>query len=280
MDKKTIMSLGNEIRNDIRKDETEAFSKLTDLMNNGNIDATIELGNLCVENQFSEDDYIKTAIELYQLAVIRGSIEAINLTGVVCFQIGEYQSAYEMFELAIEENNLSAVTNLGKMYSEGLGVEQDYSKAVSLYKKAAELGENDAMFCLGECYYEGLGVEKDIVKEIEWFTKAAESGNIEACLRLEKLYKRGWGVEKNIDEAIKWYRKAIDYYEADAKLGSIYAVKQIAEIYYEKLEDVDRGIEWYEKAAELGDGDAAFSLSQIYCQEMNDGNQLRCSLFL
>jgi len=305
MDKLTIRSLANDIRNG----SNDALSKLAELVENGNPDAMNELGKLYMENQFLEDNHFDNALGWYELAANNGSTEAMNILGVMHFKAAEYQTACQWFELAIKENNdPGALTNLGKMYSEGLGVEQNHNKAISLYREAAEAGENEAMFCLGECYYHGLGVIADNGKEIEWFTKAAEANNVEAFFRLGKLYNRGWGVEKNKAKAMEWYRKVIEYYETSAKSGDIYAINQIAEVYCkhlkeydtavtwyteaaklgndktatykiaeiydEKIGDIESAIEWYEKAADLGNGDAAFRLSQLYSDMDEDDDEI------
>lgn len=42
--------------------------------------------------------------------------------------------------MAAERGHDSAINNLGYMYCEGLGVEQDYYKALELHEKSAKAG--------------------------------------------------------------------------------------------------------------------------------------------
>lgn len=47
--------------------------------------------------------------------------------------------------MAADQGYAVALTNLGWMYTCGLGVEKDYVEAVRLYRLAAEQGNNRAM---------------------------------------------------------------------------------------------------------------------------------------
>ena len=67
--------------------------------------------------------------------------------------------------------------NLGWMYANGEGVEQDKEEAVKWYRKAAEQGNADAQNTLGVMYDKGEGVEQDKEEAVKWFRKAAEQGD-------------------------------------------------------------------------------------------------------
>ena len=70
------------------------------------------------------------------------------------------------------------------MYSEGLGVNQDYKTAVKWYALAAEQGLANAQYNLGRMYSLGQGVNQDDKQAAEWVTRAAEQGHAEAQLVL------------------------------------------------------------------------------------------------
>ena len=73
--------------------------------------------------------------------------------------------------------NLGAtLTNHGVMYSEGLGVPQDFAEAVKWFRMAAEQGFAIAQNYLGVMYAEGLGVRQDYVQAHLWFNLAAAQG--------------------------------------------------------------------------------------------------------
>ena len=70
-----------------------------------------------------------------------------------------------------------AQANLGIMYTEGLGVSQDYREAVRWYRRAADQGYAIAQRNLGVMYAEGLGVSQDYVSAHMWLNLAGARGN-------------------------------------------------------------------------------------------------------
>lgn len=53
------------------------------------------------------------------------------------------------YQKAAARGNAAAINNIGLLYQEGLGVEQDFKKAVGNYAIAAEMGSNLALCNLG-----------------------------------------------------------------------------------------------------------------------------------
>ncbi|MDD6910817.1 tetratricopeptide repeat protein, partial [Actinobacillus minor] len=72
-----------------------------------------------------------------------------------------YQVAFPMFKELAEQGDAGAQYNLGLMYDNGYGVNQDYHQAVKWYQKAAEQGVLQAQFNLGFMYEKGDGVRQD-----------------------------------------------------------------------------------------------------------------------
>ncbi|MBP6058457.1 MAG: sel1 repeat family protein [Nitrosomonas sp.] len=95
------------------------------------------------------------------------------------------------FFRAAEQGFADAQFNLGLMYANGEGVEQDMTQAVELFKKAAEQGHVDAQNNLGAMYFTGEGVGRDEKKAIEWFEKAAAQGNVDAQANLDAIKAAG-----------------------------------------------------------------------------------------
>lgn len=91
------------------------------------------------------------------------------------------------FFRAAEQGYADAQFNLGLMYANGEGVEQDMAQAVDLFKKAANQGHVDAQNNLGAMYFTGDGVARDEKKAIEWFEKAAAQGNEDAQANLDAI---------------------------------------------------------------------------------------------
>lgn len=100
---------------------------------------------------------------------------------------GDYAAAFEEWLPLAELGDVEAQYNLGVMYDEGAGVEQDPTTAASWYRKAAEQGFMDAQTNLGIMYYHGVGVERDYNEALKWFRRAADQGDAEAGGYLEHL---------------------------------------------------------------------------------------------
>jgi tetratricopeptide (TPR) repeat protein len=91
-----------------------------------------------------------------------------------------------MFRIASQQKLHEAEYNLGTLYDQGRGMEQDYETARDWYESASEgpNGDSDAEYRLGILYEKGLGGDKDPKESVGWFEKAAEHGSFYAALRL------------------------------------------------------------------------------------------------
>jgi TPR repeat protein len=78
------------------------------------------------------------------------------------FQRGLYLTAFhEATKRAAENNDPKAMTLLGELYADGLGVPNDDNKAVDWYKLAIERGDREAMFSLAMFRMSGRGGPAD-----------------------------------------------------------------------------------------------------------------------
>lgn len=100
---------------------------------------------------------------------------------------GDYQAAYEEWLPLAELGDAEAQYNLGVMYDEGAGIEQDLSRAAEWYRKAAEQGFVDAQINLGMLYYHGQGFTRDHDEAAKWFERAAGQGDREAATYLQRI---------------------------------------------------------------------------------------------
>jgi TPR repeat protein len=108
-------------------------------------------------------------------------------------------------------------SNLGIMYTNGTGVQQDYAKAAEWYRRAAEQGHANAALNLGVMYASGRGVPRDRVEAARWFREAAERGDVHAQANLGYMHDNGIGVPQDHAEAMRWYRMAADQGYATAQ---------------------------------------------------------------
>ncbi|MCH2096393.1 MAG: caspase family protein [Rhodobacteraceae bacterium] len=123
---------------------------------------------------------------------------------------GKYEEAVQHYKAAAQRGDPTAQNNLGALYTNGLGVEQDDIQAVSWYRKAAEQGNARAQNNLGLMYRNGRGLEQDDIQAVSWYRKAAEQGNASAQTNLGWMYRNGRGVEQDDIQAVSWFRKAAE----------------------------------------------------------------------
>jgi TPR repeat protein len=121
--------------------------------------------------------------------------------------------------LRVDPSLIEAQHNLGNMYRNGEGVQQDFKQAVAWYRKAAEQGTAEAQHALGSMYYKGKGVQQDFKQAAAWYRKAAEQGDAAAQYNLGYMYRNGQGVQQDPKQAAAWYRKAADQGHTMAYLG-------------------------------------------------------------
>ncbi|MFL6798782.1 MAG: tetratricopeptide repeat protein [Xanthobacteraceae bacterium] len=157
------------------------------------------------------------------------------------FQRGFYMTAFAIATRRVnEKKDVKAMTLLGELYANGLGVERDDKKAVEWYRLGAERGDREALFALallhlsgriggavnrdegakllaqaaklghtgasynlGVLYIEGQAFPQDFARAAELFRIAAQAGNPEAQYALATLYKEGRGVPKDFAEAAR-----------------------------------------------------------------------------
>ena len=100
--------------------------------------------------------------------------------GYEATEAGDYETAYEIWLPLAELGDYAAQSNLGLMYSHGLGVSQDYAEAVRWYRLAAEQGNADAQYNLGLMYAYSKGVIQEYSTAHMWFNIAARNGDSDA----------------------------------------------------------------------------------------------------
>ncbi len=114
----------------------------------------------------------------------------------------------QVLVMALNENH-DAEFELGAMFHDGDGVEQDFAKALEWYQKAASAGNRQAMFNLGLMYLNAEGTEENKDAAIRLFTRAADAGDARAAFQLGQMSYLGLnGVPQNFTKALQFYTKA------------------------------------------------------------------------
>lgn len=133
----------------------------------------------------------------------------------------DYETAFELLHKAQLSGHSMAAFNLGWMYSEGLGRDQDFTAAAGLYQRAADLGVVTAHHNLGRMYLEGAkNFAKSIPDAIRHFELAAQ-GDIAASIGcLGMIYLNGNGVPEDRDRAIELLLRA-NYLDDDHSINTV-----------------------------------------------------------
>ncbi|NNG13011.1 MAG: sel1 repeat family protein [Halobacteria archaeon] len=92
----------------------------------------------------------------------------------------------------------------------------DYQAAYKEWMPLAELGDAEAQFNIGVLFDEGAGVDQDLVASADWYRRAGEQGFMDAQTNLGIMYYHGQGVDRNHQEASKWFRMAADQGDPEA----------------------------------------------------------------
>ena len=85
---------------------------------------------------------------------------------------GDLSDARRWAEAAAAQGIVPAMTRLGLIYHNALGVDRDAVQAARWWDKAAALGDPDAQAMLGAAYQLGAGVPRDGVAALMWLLRA------------------------------------------------------------------------------------------------------------
>jgi TPR repeat protein len=171
-----------------------------------------------------------------------------------------YSEAVKYYKKAAEQGHADGQNSLGFMYQHGLGIQRSYAEAMNWYRKAAEQGLAIGQNNLGVMYGNGLGIQRNYAEAVSWYRKAAEQGYADGQNNLGIMYEGGLGVQKNEIEAVKWFRKAAEQGNAHGQnnLGRMYYYGCGVQKYYAEA------MNWYRKAAEQGDPEGQNNLGSMY----------------
>jgi len=121
--------------------------------------------------------------------------------GMVARDRENFEVAVPLLERLATSGHAGAQYNLGMMYEEGAGVDQDMSTAVTWYLAAAEDGHINAQFRLG-LHYEDAKNDEEAVR---WYLAAAEQGYLPAQMIVGASYALGEGVPEDFVQTYMWY---------------------------------------------------------------------------
>lgn len=189
--------------------------------------------------------------------------------------------AVKVFKRLVEEDRFTNKVDvariyqrLGKIYANGMAVNQSTRTGISYYEKAIKLGSKMAMRDLGYIFCEGEICEKDYDKGVPLLRKSLTGRNDVSVLGLlGKAYADSEWASSDLETAKKYFTDAIyqhDTSDEDDKRDfeieeSLYWAGRILVFEDEKYRDEDRGIKYLKRAAKAGCNEASYFLAIAYC---------------
>src|SRR5437868_14940246 len=107
--------------------------------------------------------------------------------------------------LAHDPEDAAAMTLLGELHNQGLGIQQDPAKAAEWYRLAAGKGDAHALAALGLMAIDGRGMVRDPEKGRVWLEQAAAKGEPAASYNLALLLL-STGADKDLRRAVELVR--------------------------------------------------------------------------
>lgn len=160
---------------------------------------------------------------------------------------------------------------IGKMYSQGLGTEQDYPLAAEWFAKSASQKYKFAEYSLGGLYYRGQGVEQSYERAFQLYLRSANQGFPYADFEVAKMFRDGIGTEKDEEQSHHRFERAFVGFEElekqshDDKIQ--YRLGWMLQTGIGTKKDIVRAKEYFEKSAKLGNTFACYSLAKIILAE-------------
>lgn len=257
-----------------KEDYAQAKEYFEKALEEGEIEAYCDLGNLYFEGNGVEQDY-KRAFDYYQKGAKAREPYCMDNLGM-CYFWGhgvdtDIQNSAFYTEKAAKAGVERAMYDTGLNYERGYGVSQNIDKALYWLEKAAEEKYPTALVELGDLYFVGEYVEKDLEKSFNYYKRGAELGDNTSKLLLSTFYEKGLVVEKDLEKAKALDQEAYDfYYEKAVTEDSSEAQFRLGNIYFSGMPLIDIDIdytqaaEWYEKSAKNGLDHAQNNLGDMY----------------
>ncbi|MBV8699532.1 MAG: sel1 repeat family protein, partial [Bradyrhizobium sp.] len=107
------------------------------------------------------------------------------------YQRGLYKTAFDLANAKAQVGDVKAMTMLGELYSNALGVKRDYARAIDWYKRASDGGDREAMFALAMMRLSGRGGPVDREAAVKLLASSAKLGEPKAAYNLALLYLDG-----------------------------------------------------------------------------------------
>lgn len=196
-----------------RGDHAEALKNWKSLAIQGNASAQYDLGLVYLSGQQDVPKDPVKASYWFRKSAKQKLPRAMSMLGSLYEQgLGvakNYEEAAYWYRNAAEQDDPLGQYRLGILYKNGKGVGRDLSKAHNWLLYASERGLAPAQYNLAIMYYKGIGVPRNFQKALRWHGRAAGQGDVNALITLGVMHFKGEGVERNLKEAYSWWDAAV-----------------------------------------------------------------------
>lgn len=251
---------GNMLLEQVTKTTTrQAQALYREAIAQGQPRAYCELG-MMYDNSFANVS-VSQGIDLLSKGAEAGQAKCMFMLGLT-YEVmqEEYEQSRKWYLRAIEAGSSAAMSNLGRHYDHGIGVEIDYAQALSYYQQAVKAGNIVANVNLGLMYEIGKGVPQDYQLAASFYSKAAKHGNAQALHNLGIMYAYGNHFARDL-------RQAFSFFDEAAAKGNAWSMFNVASAYRYGMgtnKNIEQAIHYFEQAAKQGIAEAFCKLSVLY----------------
>ena len=132
------------------------------------------------------------------------------LKGFQALEQKDYKTALYFLSMFAANGDARANYNLGVMYREGLGVEQDDIEALTHFIAAAEDGHMLGNYAVGLAFLRGRGSDVDAEAALFYLKEATLLGHALSPVEIGRVYFEGKLTEKDVVAAHFWWSLARD----------------------------------------------------------------------
>ena len=184
------------------------------------------------------------------LLLLAGAAQAAEPdTAYAAYQTGHYRRALAeaLKRIEADSSDAAAMTLVGELYRQGLGVPQDTKIATEWYERAAARGDVNADFALASALLAGPNAAKNQARIGQLLEKSAAAGHPAANYNLA-LALLATGQDADLKRAVACLRVA-----ANAGVGdAMYALATLTKQGRGLAQDEQKAAEWMGKAAAAG----------------------------
>ena len=162
-------------------------------------------------------------------------------------EVKDLEKSFYWTKLNAEIGDAVSQNNLGHMYDNAIGTNQNKQQAFQWFSKAAEQNQPNALTSIASYYIDGDVVNQSYTKAFEYYSMAAEQKSDRAIYALGLMHEKGLGTPHNYEKAKKLYLEAdqlghrIARKRYDALEGSAFDAFYLAKIFFNGTE-IDMGI--------------------------------------